>query len=129
MSAAAHRVEAAAAAASGPVMVNLLGYQVPALAALLSVAGVILASLIAPPPPRPLARWQMAALVALLCLLVLGLVISDPDRSLVVSTCWAIGIGYTGLPLIQAIQERVFPHAADLAAEPSETGADLHEHP
>lgn len=129
MSAAANRIEAAAAAATGPVMVNLLGYQIPALAALLSVAGVILASLIAPPPPRPLSRWQMVALITLLCLLVLGLVISDPERSLVVSTCWAIGIGYTGLPLIQAIQERIFPRAADLAGEPSDAGADLHEHP
>jgi len=125
---ASNRMEAAAAAASGPVMVNLLGYPVPVLAALLSVLGVILASLIAPPPPRPLARWQMVALVTLLCILVVGLVITDPDRSLVVSTCWAIGIGYTGLPIIQAIQERIFPRVADLAGPPSATG-DSNENP
>lgn len=115
MSQAANRLEAAAAAASGPVMVNVLGYDVPALAALLSIAGVILASMIAPPPSRQLSRWQTVALVALLCILVLGLVISDPHRSLLVSTCWAIAIGYAGLPIIQAIRDRIFPQVSDLA--------------
>lgn len=114
-----------AAATAGPVMVNVLGYDVPVLAALFSLAGVTLASLIAPPPP--LVRWQKVALIALLCLLVLVLVISDPERSLIVSTCWAIGIGYTGLPIIQAIQDRIFPRVADLAAAPP--SGDSNENP
>ena len=102
-----------AAASIGPVMVNVLGYDVPVLSALLSVAGVILASLIAKPPP--LKWWQRAALIGLLCILVLALVISDPTRSLMVSTCWAIGIGYSGLPIIQAITGRVLPAVANAA--------------
>jgi len=121
MSSAGNRVEAAAAAVSGPVMINVLGYDVPALAAILSIAGVILASLISPPPSRQLTRMQTTALVALLCILVLGLVISDPHRSLLVSTCWAIAIGYAGLPIIQAIRDRIFPQVADIAGAPGPT--------
>ncbi len=118
-------VATAIAATAGPVMINVLGYDVPALAALLSLAGVILASMIAPPPP--LGRTQKIALTALLCILVLGLVINDPGRSLIVSTCWAIGIGYSGLPIIQAIQSRVFPQAAALASPNAEEEAIDHE--
>lgn len=121
---AANRIEAAAAAAAGPVMINVLGYDVPVLAAILSIAGVILASMIAPPPARHLNRWQAGALVALLCILVLGLVISDPQRSLLVSTCWAIAIGYAGLPIIQAIRDRIFPQVADLATGARPTAGD-----
>lgn len=123
-----NRIEGAAAAASGPVLVNVLGYPFPALAALFSVAGVILASLIAPPPPRALSRGQTAALVTLLCILVVALAATDPHRSLVVSTCWAIGIGYTGLPLIQSIQERIL-RAVDLtdSSDTPDSGADTHD--
>lgn len=102
------------AAAIGPVTLNLLGYDLPVLSALLSLGGVVLASLIAPPPERHLSRIQRVALVALLCLIVLGLVISDPTRSVIVSTCWSIGIGYTGLPLISEIQRRIFPRTGEL---------------
>lgn len=130
MSAAANRIETAGAATAGPVVINLLGYDVPVLAAILSIAGVILASLIAPPPARQLTRWQGIALVALLCILVLGLVISDPNRSLLVSTCWAIAIGYAGLPIIQAIRDRIFPQVADLAGgQASSTGDSSSEQP
>lgn len=115
MSGAASRVEAAAISGAAPVMVNVLGYDVPVLTAILSIAGVILASMIAPPPSRQLTRTQTIALVALLCVLVLCLVISDPSRSLLLSTCWAIGIGYAGLPIIQMIRDRIFPAVADVA--------------
>lgn len=117
------KISILAAGAVGPVTLNLLGYDLPVLAALLSLLGVILASLIAPPPERHLSIVQRIALVALLCLIVLGLVISDPERSLIVSTCWAIGIGYTGLPLISEIQRRIFPRTGELispAATPTE---------
>ena len=102
-----------AVAAVGPVMINILGYDVPVLASLISVICVALASLIAPPPP--LGRVQKILLIALLCVFVVALAISDPTRSLIVSTCWAIGIGYTGLPIIQAIQSRIFPNVAALS--------------
>lgn len=102
------------AAVAGPVMINVLGYDVPVLAAITSVLGVVLASLIAKPPA--LGLIQRIALIALLCILTLALVISDPQRSLIVSTCWAICIGYTGLPVIQAIQARLLPQAGDLAS-------------
>jgi hypothetical protein len=116
----------AAASAVGPVVINLLGYDVPVLAALASIAGVILASLIAPPPPRRLALWQRIALVLLLCILMLGLVITDPERSILVTTCWAIGIGFTGLPLIEEIQRRIFNRTSELTGPPqSESPTDV----
>lgn len=104
-------------ALAGPVAINLLGYDVPILAALLSVVGVILASIIAPPPPRPLTMVQRIALTALLCILMLGLVVSDPERSLLLTTCWAAGIGYTGLPLINEIQRRIFARTGELTGD------------
>lgn len=116
----AHPLETAvtlAAPAVGPVVISLLGYDVPILAAALSLIGVVLASLIAPPPPRALNNVQHVALVGLLCIITLALVISDPARNLIVSTCWAIGIGYTGLPIIHEIQRRIFARASDLTGE------------
>jgi hypothetical protein len=107
----------AAAAAAGPVMVDVLGYQLPLLSAGLSVLGVVLATIISPPPA--LSMLQRVALTGLLVLLMLALVISDPARSPIMNTCWAIGIGYTGLPIIEAIGRWVRGRTGDLTGEPS----------
>lgn len=108
-----------AAATAAPVTIGLLGYDVPVLAAIASLIAVILASFIAPPPPRPLRPFQRAALLGLLCLLMLGLVIADPHRSILLTTCWAIGIGFTGLPLIEEIQRRIFARTGELTGTPA----------
>lgn len=114
----------AAAAAVGPVTIDVLGYDLPVLSAIISVLGVVLASMIAPPPPF---SWpKKIALTALLVLLMLALVISDPTRSPLLSTAWAIGIGYTGLPIIQAISDRIFARTADLTGMPT-LNDDSHE--
>ncbi|MFN3749246.1 MAG: hypothetical protein ACK4SJ_11225 [Sphingorhabdus sp.] len=105
----------AVAPAIGPVMVNVLGYDVPVLSAGLSVLGVVLASIIAPPPA--LTVIQRFALTTLLVLLMLALVISDPARSPIMSTCWAIGIGYTGLPIIKAISDRIVGRSGELTGD------------
>jgi hypothetical protein len=107
----------AAAASAGPVMVDVLGYDVPVLSAGLSVVGVVLATVIAPPPA--LSMVQRVALTALLVILMLALVISDPTRSPVMSTCWAIGIGYTGLPIIQSISTIIRGRTAELTGDSS----------
>ena len=110
-----------AAGASGPITLNLLGHEMPVLAALLSIAGVVLASIIAPPPP--LGTVKRVALVALLCVLMLALILSDPKRSLIVSICWAIGIGYTGLPIIEEIRRRMFDRAGELTGSAPSTAS------
>lgn len=107
----------AAAASAGPVVVNVLGYDVPVLSAGLSVVGVVLATVIAPPPALSMVR--RVALTILLALLMLAVVISDPTRSPIMSTCWAIGIGYTGLPIIETIAKAIRGRANEL------TGAEL----
>ncbi len=108
-----------ASAAAAPVTIGLLGYDVPVLAAIASLIAVVLASMIAPPPPRPLKLPQRVALIGLLCLLMLGLVIADPERSILLTTCWAIGIGFTGLPLIEEIQRRIFARTGELTGAPA----------
>lgn len=106
-----------AAASAGPVTIDVLGYDLPVLSAIISVLGVVLASMIAPPPPLSLVK--KIALTALLVILMLALVISDPTRSPLLSTAWAIGIGYTGLPIIQAISDRIFNRSGELTAMPT----------
>lgn len=115
-----------AAAAIGPVTIDVLGYDLPVLSAIISTLGVVLASLIAPPPPLSLVK--KIALICLLVLLMLALVISDPTRSPLLSTAWAIGIGYTGLPIIQAISDRIFQRNGELTGLPS-LDRDSHEEP
>jgi hypothetical protein len=103
-----------AGALAGPVTVELLGYHVPVLSAALSLIGVILASMIAPPPVRPLSAVQRVALVALLSILMLAIVITDPSRSILMTTCWAIGLGYAGLPIIAKIRNAILGRADEL---------------
>lgn len=116
----------AAAAAVGPVTVDVLGYDLPVLSAIISVLGVVLASMIAPPPPLTLVK--KLALTALLVLLMLALVISDPARSPLLSTAWAIGIGYTGLPIIQAISDRIFARSGELTGLPAHIDDSQEDH-
>lgn len=117
----------AIAASAGPVVVNVLGYDVPVLSAGLSVVGVVLATVIAPPPALSMVR--RVALTILLVLLMLALVISDPSRSPIMSTCWAIGIGYTGLPIIETIAKAIRGRTAELSGDTafSNTDPDLED--
>lgn len=112
----------AVAATTGPMTVDLLGYQLPLLSAGLSVLGVVLATVISPPPA--LSMLQRVALTALLVVLMLALVISDPARSPIMSTCWAIGIGYTGLPIIEAIGRWVRGRTGELTGEAQTSAND-----
>lgn len=114
------------AAAAGPVTIDVLGYEMPLLSAIISTLGVILASLIAPPPP--LSMVKKVALTCLLVILMLALVISDPTRSPLLSTAWAIGIGYTGLPIIQTISDRIF-NRSSLLTSGIDLPNDSHEEP
>lgn len=115
---------ALAAPSVGPAIVTVLGTDVPVLALGVSVAGLILARVIAPPPLRKLNRKQEFALTALL-LIVLFLIITGQLsacslKSIVVSTScpveplgagmatvWGIGLGFSGLLAIEFFGARV----------------------
>lgn len=116
-------VTALAAPSVGPAVVTLFGTDVPVLALCLSVAGLVLARVIAPPPLRKLSRVQEVALTLLL-LIVLFLVVSGelsfcnltsmlrdaecPTRPLGpgMATVWGIGLGFSGLLAIEFFGER-----------------------
>lgn len=107
----------------GPAIVTIFGTDVPPLALVLSVAGLILARFIAPPPLRKLNRKQEMALTALL-LIVLFLLITGqisvcnlqdmlvdvdcPAEPLGagVATIWGIGLGFSGLLAIEFFGQR-----------------------
>lgn len=116
-------VPALVAPSVGPAIVTIFGTDVPPLALVLSVAGLILARFIAPPPLRKLSRKQELALTALL-LIVLFLLITgqislcnlqdmlvDVECSAEplgagVATIWGIGLGFSGLLAIEFFGQR-----------------------
>lgn len=109
---------ALAAPSVGPAIVTIAGTDVPVMALCLSVAGLILARVIAPPPLRKLTRVQEVCLTLLL-LLVLFLIITGQlsgcslKAMLVDTHCpaeplgpgmasvWGIGLGFSGLLAIE----------------------------
>lgn len=114
---------ALAAPSVGPAFVTLFGTDVPVLAMGLSVAGLILARVIAPPPLRKLTRLQEVCLTLLL-LIVLFLVTTGllsacsvkeflggrdcPTRPLGpgMATVWGMGLGFSGLLAIEFFGQR-----------------------
>ena len=105
-------VAAAAAPSIGPAIVTIAGTDVPVMALALSVLGLLLARVIAPPPLRKLSRWQEWALTAIL-LLVLFLIVTGQigtGRPLGagMATMTGIGMGFSGLLFIEFFSERAF---------------------
>lgn len=116
-------VTAVAAPSVGPAIITIFGTDVPVLALFLSVAGLILARFIAPPPLRKLSRKQEFALTALLLIIVFLLTTGQLSacslKSLLVSTncpteplgagiatVWGIGLGFSGLLAIEFFWQR-----------------------
>lgn len=103
---------ALAAPSVGPAIITLFGTDVPVLALGLSVAGLILARVIAPPPLRKLTRLQELALTLLL-LVVLFLIVTgklfgggEPLEA-GMATVWGIGLGFSGLLAIEFFGQHV----------------------
>lgn len=103
---------ALAAPSVGPAIITLFGTNVPVLALGLSVAGLVLARVIAPPPLRKLTRVQEWALTLLL-LVVLFLIVTgklfgggEPLEA-GMATVWGIGLGFSGLLAIEFFGQRV----------------------
>lgn len=103
---------AVAAPTFGPAVVVLFGIDVPVLGLVMSVAGLLLARLIAPPPLRKLNRRQEIALTILL-MIVLFLIVtgqlfgSGKPLGPGMAVIWGVGLGFSGLLAIEFFGERV----------------------
>lgn len=104
-------VSLAAAPSVGPAIITIFGTDVPILALILSVAGLMLARVIAPPPLRKLTRLQEAALTTLLIvvlfLIVTGQLGGGEPLEAGMATVWGIGLGFSGLLAIEFFGQRV----------------------
>ncbi len=101
---------AVAAPAIGPAIITVFGVHVPVLALALSVAGLLLARYIAPPPLRKLTLWQERALTALLIILLFMVVTGQFGNGEPLGAGMAvmlgIGLGFSGLLIIEFFGER-----------------------
>ena len=104
---------AALAPAFGPAVVTLFGIDVPILALALSVGGLILARMIAPPPLRKLSGRQEVALTVLL-LIILFLIVTGQMPFLGgrplgagMAVIWGVGLGFSGLLVVEFFGQRV----------------------
>ncbi|MEA1071300.1 hypothetical protein [Sphingomonas sp. LY160] len=103
---------AVAAPTFGPAIVTLFGVDVPVIGLALSVGGLLLARMIAPPPLRQLNMKQEAALTALL-LIVLFLIVtgqlfgSGKPLGAGMAVIWGVGLGFSGLLAIELFGSRV----------------------
>lgn len=102
----------AVAPAFGPAVVTLFGIDVPPLALFLSICGLLLARMIAPPPLRKLTKLQEAALTVLLViilfLIVTGQLFGDGEPlGAGMAVIWGVGLGFSGLLAIEFFGQRV----------------------
>lgn len=102
---------AVAAPAFGPAIVTLFGVDMPVLALGLSILGLLLARMIAPPPLRKLNRKQEAALTVLLLiilfLIVTGQLFGDKPLTAGMAVMWGVGLGFSGLFAIEMFGNRI----------------------
>lgn len=105
-------VVAVAAPTFGPAIVTLFGVDVPVVGLALSVGGLLLARMIAPPPLRKLNLRQETALTSLL-LIVLFLIVTGQmfgggkPLGAGMAVIWGIGLGFSGLLAIEVFGDRV----------------------
>jgi hypothetical protein len=99
---------AVAAPSIGPAIVTVFGIHVPVMALALSVAGLILARVVAPPPLRKLTIVQEVCLTLLvLFLIVTGEIGSGSPLGPGFAAVWGIGLGFSGLLVIEFFGDRV----------------------
>lgn len=102
---------AVVAPAFGPAVVTLFGVDIPIVGLALSVCGLLLARMIAPPPLRKLNRRQEAALTILL-LIVLFLIVTGQlfgggkPLGAGLAVIWGVGLGFSGLLTIEFFGDR-----------------------
>ena len=95
-----------AAPALAPTVMVVLGVEVPVLAALLSLAGVVLARFAVPKPPKPASLWRYVVLTLLLCVIDIALIIENKPG---VGSAVAIGVGLgaTGMLVVSMFGDRI----------------------
>lgn len=95
-----------AAPSFGPGAIILFGQEVPIVAMGLSLAGLVLARYIAPPPSRPLTRSQALALTMLLAVVdVAGVLTLQPGPGTAVAA--GVGLGFSGLLTVEFFGSRI----------------------
>lgn len=105
-------VAALAAPSVGPAVITFFGTDVPVLALALSVAGLVLARFIAPPPLRKLTRFQEIVLTCLLLVILFPIVTGDlfgagEPIGPGMATVWGVGLGFSGLLAVEFFGARV----------------------
>lgn len=103
-----------AAPTIGPAVVTVFGAQVPVLALALSIAALLLARWIAPPPLRRLSREQQVALTLLLLIFLflavtgqLPLIGNGQPLGAGMAVVWGAGLGFSGLMAVELMSKRV----------------------
>lgn len=117
----------AGAPAVGPAIVTIFGIDVPVLALSLSIGALMLARQIAPPPPplRKLTRQQQWALTALLVIFLflavtgnLPMVGNGEPLGVGMAVVWGMGLGFSGLTIIEIVSGRVVAMVRAMFGEP-----------
>lgn len=108
MKPAASVVASLAAPTAGPAIVSVAGINVPVLALCLSIAALVLARTVAPPPLRKLTRMQEVALTLLLLIFLFVAVIGETPflgngkpMGPGMAVCWGCGLGFSGLLIVE----------------------------
>jgi hypothetical protein len=103
-----------AAPSIGPAIITVFGVQIPVLALGLSIAALLLARWVAPPPLRKLRREQQVALTLLLLIFLflavtgeLPLVGSGKPLGPGMAVVWGAGLGFSGLFAVELVGDRV----------------------
>lgn len=103
-----------AAPSIGPAVITVFGQDVPVLALGLSIASLLLARWVAPPPLRKLTREQQIALTLLLMIFLfmavtgnMPLVGTGQPMGVGMAVVWGAGLGFSGLFAVEMMGERV----------------------
>lgn len=97
-----------AAPSIGPAIVTVAGLDIPVLAAALSIAGLMLARMIAKPPRRKLTWPQEVAVTLLLCIFCTLLVSGSFGTGRAgegLAFAWGVGVGLSGLAFLELFGE------------------------
>lgn len=103
-----------AAPSVGPAIITIFGTEIPILALGLSIASLLLARWVAPPPLRKLTREQQWALTLLLLIFLFLAVTGEMPvignghpLGVGMAVVWGAGLGFSGLFAVELMGERV----------------------
>jgi hypothetical protein len=103
-----------AAPSVGPAIITIFGTEIPILALGLSIASLLLARWVAPPPLRKLTREQQWALTLLLLIFLFLAVTGEMPilgtghpLGVGMAVVWGAGLGFSGLFAVEIMGERV----------------------